>query len=279
MVEFLCPKCGQDFSSKQTLDRHMKKKYSCNQGEFKCKNCNIHFNSRSSRDRHIRNGNCNGQTVTQAQLQQRLKDAEDRLKSLQHNLEDKINDDNSNCHEIIESPIIPALSSRPEWALSLNAISPKTIDDVDIQRPQVYFLIPGFLLRPFQNITGFPIKIGSTDTPYARIAQHRCDYGSAEVIDSVVCANPSATESKLKKWLTMKNCFVACKTPKKKTNETEVIVVQDHSDYERIYRKAIYFAKESDELKIQNDEMKSSIDAMASSVNDLRQQVANLLIE
>lgn len=89
--------------------------------------------------------------------------------------------------------------------------------------------------------------IGSSDVPYSRtMSQHRNDFGGAVVVDSIVCANPSRVESKLKRWLNMQNRFVACKTPKKKSIETEVVVVQNQEDYRKLYEKVVEYAAEID---------------------------------
>ena len=274
MVIHKCDHCEYETISKQALQRHLSKQNKCKDAEYHCKKCGHPFHSRPPLYTHQKA--CMGPVQS---AQEKLNDAEVQLKDLSDKLAAQLAKEEARENEIVQD-ILPTLKvprDRPEWMKPLDKVPPKTIMDVDSRRPQVYFLLPGDLLKPFKEILGFPMKLGSTDNPYTRImSQHRSDFGDARVIDSLVCTNPSAVESELKRWLNMQNRFVACKTPKKKTTETEVIVVEDHADYEKIYRKAVFFAEEYDQKSVAKDEMKSSFEEMASAINALRQQVAGL---
>lgn len=110
---------------------------------------------------------------------------------------------------------------------------------------EVYFLRPGNLLMPLASITGLLLKFGSTEDMMERFGQHYRDFGGAVVVDSVVTSNPRKVESELKWWLKMTGrTAVPCKTEKKKTTETEVIVVRDQEDYRIVYEKAKEFSED-----------------------------------
>ena len=271
-----CKKCGKICNSNRDLKIHLARRFACDAKEHQCGKCGKSLSCEKTRKEHEKI--CKGPVKS---VEEQLTDAEAKLRDLGEKLASKIAREeiieNENDQEV-SSPL-ELISDQPEWMKPLDKTLPKTIGIIDADRPQIYIMVPEKLLKPFENIIGFPLKLGSSDNPYSRImSQHRLDFGGAKLLDSIICNNPSAVETKLKRWLSIQDRFIACKTPKKKTTETEVVVVEDHADYERIYRKAISFAEEYDRKNVAKDEMKSSFEEMAAAVNVLRQQVASLSI-
>ena len=54
-MDFVCIKCDKTFTRKDHYDKHVNRKYSCDEDSSTCKFCNKNFSSRSSCFRHKRN--------------------------------------------------------------------------------------------------------------------------------------------------------------------------------------------------------------------------------
>lgn len=271
--EVICSRCEAKFSSRRDLQNHLNRKYPCNEG-IPCSRCHKNFSSADSLRFHVKQ--CNGPTLSD---NEKLQNAENRIIFIENQLKDEIvkKQNNelpegiSNADEFTGECDV----DDPHWVFPKNAKPPMTLGDVDPDSPQIYFIKSGTLLKPINTTLGFPIKIGGTDYPYNRtMSQHGHDFGpGTEVLDSVVTNNPVAVERKLKKWLKMKNKFVAAKTPKKKTIETEVITVSDYEEYAMIVRKAQEYAKAHDQEQKVTLDMQQTIQELKEHIQQLSQQL------
>lgn len=256
MTVYKCLTCQKTFSTKSNENAHHKKKNACSPADvdrvtYDCV-CGKKFNQRNNLYRHKKD--CTGPPPPSLEdqlkiLQEKLDEFEraDRAPAADDDDDDDLDIVRESDDAIVENNdnfIVKELEG-PRWILP-SCDPPKMIGDVDPGSPQLYILKPGPLLKPLVDVVGFPLKLGSSDHVYVRtMSSHKNDFGGVIVVDSIVCDNPSAVESKLKKWLNMQGRFVACKSEKKRSIEAEVIVVQDQADYERIYHKIVGYAEES----------------------------------
>lgn len=59
MTKNICKKCNQEFSTQQSLDRHINKKFKCDQEtKFKCNSCNKSFKYNKNLKEHQNNSSC-----------------------------------------------------------------------------------------------------------------------------------------------------------------------------------------------------------------------------
>ena len=229
MPEFICEKCKQVFPSQRNLDRHLDKKKPCKPiADYKehCKKCRKGFDDAHGRWAHEQI--CKGAKAT-------LSDAQARIKLLEAKLQESLRQT-----ALIDEPEFDEsdinIDSSPGWDRPETKIC--RIGDIDTFRPQIYFIHPGPCLLPFQKVSGHPIKFGYSNAPFERVRHHEKDFGGVKVIDSLIVDRPFETEKLLKQFLRWEDNLIPCKSSKKKSVETEVFIVQDQTDYEKIYRKA-----------------------------------------
>ncbi len=163
-----------------------------------------------------------------------------------------------------------AASDEPVW-IKPASFEIASVIGCDAEQPQVYFFLPGDLLKPLVKTYGIPVKTGSSDTPFTRSLTHSRDFGGGKLIDTVKTTNPKLVESRFKKWMRVSARFVECKTPKKSGVEQEVFAAQNQEDYVMIVNKAREFAEDYENtLQTQSDllkQLKSALETLAPNVS------------
>ena len=234
-----CGKCGKTFESNQDLNRHLNKKYPCDQAQFKCNKCDAKLWTLDSKRLHEKA--CKGPEKSEADIfRERIVELEQELEKIQ-NPEQPLN--------LVKSIGIGNLS--------------------DAIRPQVYFGIPGELLIPETATDNIIIKFGSTTDPSTRIPKHDKDFGGFNLLDCVVSNNPSFVESKLKEWLKVNRKLIRGKTENKKTTDTELFEVSNQEDYEKIVRLA----------KVYSDEYQKDVENKMDREQELSKKMREMEIE
>ena len=266
MAILICPNCPKTFTSQRDLQKHLERKYPCDGGRFVCEHCTQTFSQRSSRDRH-RKYNCKGMNpVVVPQLQEarlRIQELEDRLAEVTQKLAQAAQEEAEAEDEV---PAEEPVSDEPMWIKPAD-FQIATVIECDAEQPQVYFFLPGDLLKPLVKTYGVPVKTGSSDTIYNRALTHARDFGGGKLIDSVKTTNPKLVESRFKRWMKVTARFVECKTSKKPGVEQEVFAAHNQEDYAMIVKKAREFAEEYEStVQTQSDllkQLKAALETLA----------------
>lgn len=207
-----CPDCDKEFRCKADLAKHRTKKYKCNEGNFPCRLCNKRFRHQPARCTHEKT--CKGPKVNKktALLLKRIQDLEQQQR------------DNA----------VEASTSEEASPIEIQPVGVAHI--ADCIKPQVYFGVPGPLLKPVEPVADNKtlIKIGSSDSYPRRHTEHSADFGSFQLLDSIVTNNPKYVENKLKDYLKVKHPMIKCKSTNKKYTDTEIIVIETQAEYEQI---------------------------------------------
>lgn len=205
-----CNLCDKIFKSLLDLENHKNKRYPCNEGDFPCRICDKKFRQQPSRSRHEKT--CTGRVLTTEQsLVEQIRSLQTQLETVQ--LASGMN-------------VLPKIKT----VLDLSVI--------DINKPQLYFGIPGPKLVSVSAMPAGAIKIkaGISNNFPKRSKTHRTDFGGFRWIDSIIICNPASVEKKLKEWLRVNSMQINCKTDKKKTIDTEIFTVRSQEEYENIVR-------------------------------------------
>lgn len=205
-----CSDCGKEFKYPVDLKKHKNKKHPCQGGKFPCSKCNKCFQYQSGRSRHEKT--CTGRVLTTQQV------LVEQVRSLQTQLQ--------------TAQLAGGTNVLPEIKTVLD------LSVIDINKPQLYFGIPGPKLVSLSPLPAGALKIkaGITNNFPNRSRTHRADFGGFTWIDSIIICNPASVEKKLKEWLRVNNMQIKCKTEKKKSKDTEIFIVKSQQDYERIVR-------------------------------------------
>ncbi len=208
-------------------------------------------------------------SVVVPQLQearQRIQELEDRLEQVTEKLTQAQAEAEEDDED--EEPQAEPVSDEPAWIKPDFQIVP--VIGCDAEEPQVYFFLPGDLLKPLVKTYCIPVKSGGSDTPYNRSLTHARDFGGGKLLDSIKTSNPKLVESKFKKWMRVTARFVECKTPKKAGVEQEVFAAYTQEDYAMIVNKAKEFAEDYENtLQTQSDllkQLKVALDTLAPTV-------------
>jgi hypothetical protein len=103
---------------------------------------------------------------------------------------------------------------------------------------QVYFGLPGpkLICEAAAGTEGILVKLGTTRAgkEKARFKTHVQEYGDFTIIDSILCQDATVLEERLKHALEIQKRLVSGKAGSKSYQDTELFIVKDQEDYNRI---------------------------------------------
>lgn len=84
-----CKKCFSEYAKQQDLDRHLEKKFKCDEGAYKCEECWQTFTSQKGLNAHIDNKRCKGpsQALRAHLMAQQMAPSEERMTLLERQVE------------------------------------------------------------------------------------------------------------------------------------------------------------------------------------------------